>query len=416
MNEPEPVPLADERDRQALQKALRRAMDDFSAPRGSPAPRTIAENLTNDLEPLRAPDAAADPLCTAWRPIAESGDWFAVEPPPRRWLLRGRDDDRTPVMPRGIVAMLAGAGGAGKGHLTIQLAISVATGRPWLDTFAIEEPGRVVILQAEDDVMELRRRIYRLGRALELTRDEERDAADRIVPIGIPGELVSLVEMGPDGVRPTNMHARILERLGRSEHALVILDPLARWAPGCETDQALATGTIQLVEQFARAAGAPTALVSHHTSQRARLDTDTDGGDVTDARGVTALTDACRYVWPMRLRAGGRIRLASPKNNYAPPMEPIDLVRDRSGLIRPPTSLELDESKARAERAARELLDRLRRARSPPANSEELRNLVGGRGADRAAAVALAKARGWITPRGPYRATSEAPTGVEVST
>src|SRR3990170_4689893 len=64
------------------------------------------------------------------------------------WLLRD-------VLPQGRVGILAGGGGAGKSWALCQLALSIATQKPWLGTYAISHPGRVLLALAEEDMDEI---------------------------------------------------------------------------------------------------------------------------------------------------------------------------------------------------------------------------------------------------------------------
>ena len=54
------------------------------------------------------------------------GLMLETDPPPRLWLVKDR-------LPLGVVGLLAAAGGTGKSMGVLQLAVSVATGLPWLD-------------------------------------------------------------------------------------------------------------------------------------------------------------------------------------------------------------------------------------------------------------------------------------------
>lgn len=282
-----------------------------------------------------------DPLAP-WKTIEELGPWFDAPPPPREWLLRR---DGAGVLPRGIVGMVVAPGGRGKSQALVQLALSIATGRSWLDTFDTEAPGRVVLALAEEEPSEVQRRLYYAARGLELSDKETREAARRIVPLGLAGRIVPLVRLDPSGaVIPSEVHAAILAHLERDEHTLVVLDPLSRWAPDVESDNTAATAAVQALERLTQTPGRPVVLCAHHTAKQARRDG--NKADGTGARGVTGLYDAVR--WEMQL-SGMReddLAIAHTKNNYGPKSETVELVRDReAGVLRPPTSHELDMRK-----------------------------------------------------------------------
>ena len=272
-----------------------------------------------------------------WAPIADLGpDWFTDAPPPRDFLLRREGEG---ALAQGIVGLLVAPGGRGKTMGLLQLSLSVAVRRPWLDTFDAARPGRVVLGLAEEELGEVRRRLYWAARALDLTAHERNLAEQNIVPLGLAGQHVGLVETTPKGTFPSALHAALIEKLSAAEYDLVILDPLSRWAPDCESSNATATSAIQALEALTKAPGNPTVLVAHHTPKWSRREgTPTDS---TAARGVTGLVDAVRWCAVLGGRTETDISLAITKSNYARQGSPVALVRDDSGILRPATAEEL---------------------------------------------------------------------------
>lgn len=302
------------------------------------------------VTPIRAAQPVDQPkpqswLEPLWKPMGL--DWLDTEPPPQRWLLRR---DGVPVLASGIVGMLVAPGGRGKSMLLMLLAICVATGRRFLDTFDVEHSGRVVLAMGEEDMDEVRRRIFRVARALDLTPDERRLASERIVALGLAGRTVSLVETEGQLVRPAPLQRELVDLVGRERHELVILDPLSRFAPQVEGDNAAATCAVTAIEQVA-AASRGTVLVAHHTSKWSRREGSKAGS--AGARGVTALTDGVRWVASLTGENENDITLSIDKQNRAPAQkDPVVLVRDKNGVLRPPTGL--DRAYGQVERAKAE--------------------------------------------------------------
>src|SRR5260370_18998949 len=78
-----------------------------------------------------------------------------------RWLVTNR-------IPAGKVSLLSGDGATGKTTIALQLAVAVAVASPdWLGS-AIETPGPVIFVSAEEDEDEIQRR---LGRSEEHTSE-----------------------------------------------------------------------------------------------------------------------------------------------------------------------------------------------------------------------------------------------------
>ena len=265
--------------------------------------------------------------------LGELGDVFGEKPPRRRWLLKHGDDG---VLPLGKVAILAAAGGVGKTMACVQLALAVATGRKWLATVdgvggftvAPEGAGRVLLALGEEDVEEVRRRIYHAGLAMGLTADEHklaRESDRRASPRRAPRRI-----HGRRGPRDRRRHPATREMQGVDVDGwrLVIFDPLSRFAgPDAEVDNSAATRFIETAETFCKLPGAPTVFIVHHSAQAGRgkdRPKDRDASHVS--RGATGITDGARWVAALddervedvdeHLRRLAVLEVV--KNNYAP--------------------------------------------------------------------------------------------------
>jgi len=357
-------------------------------------------------QPDRAPES---PLHKLWPQAAPT--WFAQQPPPRRYLLRHPDGDG--LLPQGKAATLSAAGGTGKTNAVCQLAVSVATGRPWLGHFAVDAvaPRRVLLLLGEEDAGEVHRRLSAAGAALGLTPAEREAVCANVVALPLAACVTPLLRLGPDGQpRPTEhmqaLHARLQEAAGDG-WGLIVLDPQSRFA-GCdvEKDNALATAFVQHVEQLTTAPSNPTVLVVAHSSKLARR------MGTADSRGVTGLTDGFR--WHATLTAVGldRARFAVEKNNYGRPSDPMHLTRGTGGLLFAETEAQraLREGAGDREREAQEAADgkrqdeRVEKAvdlarRQPGLSKGELAAAIGGKTTEALRAVDAAVAKGLLVKR-----------------
>jgi RecA-family ATPase len=295
-----------------------RAVDDARAPAHSAAQQ---QGEAAASSPIDAGWGALDPRFLFERPAA------------RRWLLRhpsaaGEGDG---FLPAGKVGLLVSAGGVGKTHALVSLAVCVATGREWLGHFRVESSGgRILLGLAEEDADEIHRRLYDAAELYELSPDERRQVVDHVVALPLAGQRVALLDA--DRNETPTYHAlrrRLAEDGGSDGFALVVLDPLARWSgPDTEGDNAAATRMLEVVETLTASQGTPSVLVAHHSSKLARR------GDGVDARGVTGLTDGARWVATLR-NDGPNVLLGLAKSNYSRPMaEDLLLVRERGGTLR----------------------------------------------------------------------------------
>ena len=290
---------------------------------------------------------------------AEDGDWFETTPPSPDALLTWGDGTRQPLlMAAGRVALLAAAGGVGKTYALCQLAIAIATGQPWLASYAVSRKGRVLLALAEEDEAEIRRRLWSAARMLGRSGDDETayllsEARRNIVALPLMGQHVALLDRDHE---PTPWHRRLLDELADQPLRAIIADPLSRWGgPDIETDAHAATRVIQLLEGLTKLPSAPAVIVAHHANKGALR----EDGERTQAvvRGHSALVDGARWVGYLERLTGrqrSRSRLSVVKSNYGPTPPSLELTRDGSGALRPMQPHELE--------AEREELDEARKA------------------------------------------------------
>jgi RecA-family ATPase len=306
--------------------------------------------------------AEDDPLDGIWKTLGEWGpDWLTAPPPARRWLLERPDDETNGttkpvgVLPLGKAAMLLAAGGVGKTMILVQLALAVATGRKFLDHFGTPNPGHVLIVCAEEDAEELRRRLYNAAQAMKLTDEQASLAAKRIVIVPLSGISAALLENdGRNNAAETAMLRSIRRRLNSAPHEwrLVILDPLSRFA-GCDTekDNAAATQFVTVVESFTKTKGGPTVLLAHHTNKASR--SAELKASASDSRGASALTDGVRWVANLypELNNHDLATLVTSKSNYSKLSPELTLVRDNDhgGALRAETPAESAERSKKAK-------------------------------------------------------------------
>ena len=156
-------------------------------------------------------------------PAFDVWEALTVEPPPRPYILKG-------YLPTNIVALLAAQGGTGKSFLSLVIATAVASGRN-IPPFEVESgPQNVLIVNAEDQAMDIRPRLYSIAKAYELTQGEMRAIAQNITVAPVRGIMGGLLKPGPHGTEPIETaSAELLEMLiERHRPTLVILDTKSR--------------------------------------------------------------------------------------------------------------------------------------------------------------------------------------------
>lgn len=292
-------------------------------------------------------------------------DWLNDERPKPtpallKWDREGRDHL---LIPAGRVGLLVAPGGTGKSSLLCQLAITVATGRPWLSTYSLEgKPGRVLLIMGEEDQDEIKRKLYDAARPRgraeqdkginaiwgegaphELT-DHQRDLVyGNIDCLPLSGIAAPLLEADSQGLPQGSPFAAWLsEQLTKAAEAkhpyrLIIMDPLSRMlGAAAENDNGLATRFIQELEKLTQTQGAPTVLIAHHANKGAM--NQAHSGEATNqgaARGASAFVDGARLMINLEPCpppdefeqgwGGTRITMRVTKSNYGPTPPPLEL-------------------------------------------------------------------------------------------
>lgn len=360
-----------------------------------------------------SPESPLHPLSQLWKSV---GEWGLLDgpPPPQQWVLMRPDVETNGMgaplglLPRSEVGFLIAAGGVGKTIALIQLALSVATGRKWLDYFLVPSPGRVLVLLGEEKLAQAHRRFYELSGSMRLTDAQVAEVKERVVMLPLGGVIAPLVQQDGTDTFETSVMAFLRAQMAEVEWTLVIMDPLSRFAgPDTEKDNVQATRFVQVAETLCSAPGAPSVLFAHHTNKVSR-NGDTQAS-AADARGSTGTTDGGRWCANLMHKKGGAT-LHFTKNNYAEGFdETVVLERSFGGYLR----VQTDEARRRAEEAqeaaegrrSREVLDKVREAlrREPGLNKNELRQRTRMRDREVRQAVDQLEADGEIYQRPRYR-------------
>ena len=253
--------------------------------------------------------AFTPPVSAPAKNILVIDDWMAVKhflnkPPERQWLV-----DST--FPLGSVGILAALGDAGKGMLTLDLALKVTA--DWTGQSLIAPPmafgnlvrgfGSAVILTAEDDMGEVHRRLHGIDRYNKLPTTDNKL---RVIPLPNAGGSFPLVQCGKGGnPQYTGYYESLCEQLTKiPDLRLLVIDPLASFVHAdINADPAVGAFTTGLLASLATETGAFT-LICHHmakgsgnAAQKIRSPEQARAA----IRGTTALVDGVRLsyaLWP----------------------------------------------------------------------------------------------------------------------
>ena len=209
-------------------------------------------------------------------------DAFPFDPaaiPKRNWVVPG-------LLLRKYLSVLVAPPGTGKSLIVLQIAIAVALGRAW-GGWTPRAPAKVLIVNSEDDLDEMRRRLHAACEAMDVHPAELKG----IYLADTPEDMV-IVSRSPRGeIRQTGLAGRIAATCQRLGIEFIAVDPMSETHQLDENSNADIKEVGKAWRQVARDTGAAVLLV-HHTPKRSGG----MAGDPDAARGGSALVGVARIV------------------------------------------------------------------------------------------------------------------------
>lgn len=256
--------------------------------------RPRVEPLPADLVHLVNPPTPP-PIPKSSKPEIFWDDWDRpVEPP--IYLVDG-------LIPIATVGMLVAHGSSLKTWTALDIGRAIAKGVPWLDRF-ITRKGRVLVLDYESGLYELRRRIHLLER----------------------GKVPGLGAWPYPNMRIDD--PELWKRLVDMDLSLVVLDSLSAGAPGIDENDTAAANPLKLAARFTEAANAG-VLVIHHSKKG-------EGDDRTMVRGSTALYADCDWAYKFEdveeAATYRRMRMVCIKPSMGKKPSPVNIELTDGGL------------------------------------------------------------------------------------
>jgi len=211
------------------------------------------------------------------------------------------------LLRRGETANIIAAPKVGKSWLVYDLALSVATGRRWLDAFATD-PGRVLLIDNELHPETIANRIPKVAEARRIEAGEYGDLIDVLT---LRGKGVSLVDL-----------QRFIDRIEAGQYRAIVCDAWYRFIPEGLNENSNAD-VMSLYNRLDRYAGQTDAawLVVHHASkggQGEKAITDVGAGAGAQSRAA----DTHLILRPHE--EDGAVVLEAATRSF-PPLEPIGL-------------------------------------------------------------------------------------------
>lgn len=199
--------------------------------------------------------------------FAPASDWAGLPVPPRKWHVDG-------LIPGNTVTILGGDGGTGKSLLALQLAVSTVTGTRWVNR-GVDQPGKALVLSAEDDNDELHRRLSDICKS----HDMPLGKLGKLLMRSMAGEdaLLAVLDRKTNTLKPTALYAEICNMMDRERPKLVIFDTLADLHAGNENDRAHGRQFIGMLRHLAIEYDCAVVLLAHPSLTGINTGTGTSG-------------------------------------------------------------------------------------------------------------------------------------------
>ena len=228
-------------------------------------------DYANKPEPPPAP-----PSCDI--SFVDAMDFEESSIPLRPWIVPG-------ALLAGSTHILAAPGGTGKSVFTLQMALMLAAGRPWAK-WKPKRKCRVLVVNAEDDIAEQRRRMVAARTVMGFGCDKGMimlaDAPDNI--------LMSTIDPNKKSQVATPLVDQLVEIIRFHKIDVVIVDPFAETFDGDENSNGDTKWAMKIWrDKIARPTGAAVYLV-HHTTKGS----DDKAGSADVIRGGGAIVNSAR--------------------------------------------------------------------------------------------------------------------------
>jgi 5S rRNA maturation endonuclease (ribonuclease M5) len=186
--------------------------------------------------------------------------YFVGSPPEQKFLIGD-------TIPLGVPTVFAAAGDSGKGMMTLDLAMKVASGASMQSAFGglVAEHGDVILITAEDDKGEMHRRISRLDPQ---KYREHYDHKLRILPLPNLGGVFPIMQKFDNSYLMGAEFERIYDQMLEMDNLkLIVIDPMASFVHAdVNADPAAGAAFMGLLAQMATETGA-TVMVNHHMAK-----------------------------------------------------------------------------------------------------------------------------------------------------
>lgn len=210
------------------------------------------------------------------------------------------------------VGFIGGTPKSFKTWMALEIAIAVASGKPCLGRFKVDNPGHVLVYAAEDTASDIRRRVAGMAQARQ---------------IDLPRLAVGLITEPALQLDQPSHQRRLVATLAKVKPRLLILDPLVRLHSGDENSSADTSVLLAFLRSLQRDHGVAIVVV-HHVRKSAT--TGQPGQALRGSGDLHAWADSNLFL----LHRKGRLELhAEHRSHPAPSPMTVTLHTDPEHLV-----------------------------------------------------------------------------------
>lgn len=298
-----------EQRRAEIPRAVKTA-EKFAPEERRPPSITVNLSTSDDGHVKETPKSEHDPAPMDWDELEEH------PAPPPSFAIEG-------WLPLAKTTLLSANGGIGKSNLSLQLAVSLATGTPFLQDMQISHK-RVLVISAEDDQAVVHHRVKNICAAFDIS------TSSLIGQLFVYDMTQQDCLMWRDG-HPTSRMQWLADTAVRHRVEIIIIDNASDVYGDNENDRAQVRGFIRCLNTIGGATGAAVLLLAHVDKASVRLGA---GGDSqTTFSGSTAWNNSVRSRWAMVKTTDTEITLRHEKHNLSAKQPDISIEFDAHAKV-----------------------------------------------------------------------------------
>lgn len=224
------------------------------------------------------------------------------------------------IIPAGEITLLSGHGGGGKSFVSLLMLVHVALGRTFCGLATSRAP--VMFFSAEDDAAEIRRRLARICKVMDINQQELANCLHVVDASEMDPTLFTIDQKGK-GFGTAGLHA-LSNLIQELDVGLVVIDNASDVFDGDEVNRRQVRAFIRALRQRLARPDRAVLLLSHVS--KASVVNRRAGVDASeDYSGSTAWHNSARSRLSLTPEKGGRIRIEHLKANKGSRAEPLNL-------------------------------------------------------------------------------------------